>query len=176
MPWAGQLWVSSILSSLLPCAILCLPKSLESNFGINIEGLEWDVHLSAKGLQTQVLPQVFGALFSHRGHSTGLGSYWSCGQRDIWNSAQRDQRTFSYEALLEQETASVQTGELWSQTTYSNARIIKPCISVYYARGKTTSPLLYTGQHYYEYLAMKGQTRKDHKNSYMSPTGTVVVT
>lgn len=75
-------------------------KSLESTFGTNTEGLERVVYHSAKGLQTQVLPQVFCALFSHGGHATGPGRHWSCGQRGTWNSAQRDQRNFPNEALL----------------------------------------------------------------------------
>lgn len=49
---------------------------------------------------------VLCAPFSHRGHSTGRGGHGSCGQRGIWNSARRDQRNFSTEVLLEQETLS----------------------------------------------------------------------
>lgn len=170
MPWAW-LWVPSISSTLLPCSILFRPRVWNPPLApTQKKGLERDVYHSAKGLQTQVQPQVFCALFSHGGHATGPGRHWSCGQGGTWNSAQRDQRNFSNEALLYWKQSSrlfqlCHASKLRSQRTRSNASITK---NPYFhplcqKKGEITSSL-YTEQRYDRVLTVKEQMRKDHKN------------
>lgn len=106
-------------------------KSLESSFGTNTEEGFGARRVSlCQGPPDPGSATVFRALFSHGGHATGPGRHWSCGQGGTWNSAQRDQRNFSNEALLYWKQSSrlfqlCHASKLRSQRTCSNASITK---------------------------------------------------